>query len=93
MCMHVDLHAYLNAYVQGPEVNLRYHSSSSFGFGLCGGGCFTFVEVGFLAGLELTNYDRLASQWAPGICLYHPSAEVILTGHHTGAFVFVCLLA
>lgn len=60
---------------------------------VCWGGCFTFVEVGFLAGLELTNYDRLASQWAPGICLYHPSAEVILTGHHTGAFVFVCLLA
>lgn len=58
-----------------------------------GGGCFTFVEVGFLAGLELTKYDRLASQWAPGICLYHPSAEVILTCHHTGAFVFVCLLA
>lgn len=58
-----------------------------------GGGCFTFVEVGFLAGLELTKYDRLASQWAPGVCLYHPSAEVTLTCHQTGAFAFVCLLA
>lgn len=41
-CGSVDLHAYLNAYMQGPEVNLRYHSSSFWVF--FGGGVLVLLR-------------------------------------------------
>lgn len=39
MCMQMDMHAYLHAYVQGPEVNLRIIPQALLGFFL-GGGLF-----------------------------------------------------
>lgn len=75
-CSHVYAGGFaciLHAYVQGPEVNLRIIPQALLVFfGGKGGSCFVFVKIGFLIGLELTKYARLASQWAPGVCLPLP---------------------
>jgi hypothetical protein len=78
------------AYLWGPGVNFRSHSSVTI--------YLVFFETGSLIGLELSKYSRLAGQCALGASCFHlPQTENIdkvafLHGFYFCFFVWPCLV-